>query len=143
MGKTGSGKVIPSAEHSINEMMAIQHSIAEEHVPLLPSVGKVLSPPPDMRVAWNNIILEKEQIYLNEYWIPGHTRTHKGHIVSATQNRAGGSGAPAFESHNHDIDNDYTDEETLTDTLKPGDLVSVYPQRGGQLFLIENKVVKL
>ena len=50
MEKTGDEKVIPSAEHSVNEMVAIQHDIAEEHVPLLPSVGRVLSPPPDIQV---------------------------------------------------------------------------------------------
>ena len=115
--------------------ISIQHDIAEEHVPLLPSVGRVLSPPPDIRVKWNDITLNKEQIYLNEYWLPGHTR----HIVGATSYKGGGSGDAAYESHNHPIDND----ETWTDTLKPGDLVSVYPQAGGQLFLIENRVVKL
>ncbi|WP_443873079.1 DUF2577 family protein, partial [Mitsuokella multacida] len=53
--------------------------------------------------------------------------------------------SPAFrhgecqESHNHPIDND----ETWTDTLKPGDLVSVHPQEGGQSFIIECKLVKL
>lgn len=135
MEKTGDEKVIPSAEHSVNEMVAIQHDIAKEHVPLLPSVGRVLSPPPDIRVKWNDITLSKEQIYLNEYWLPGHTR----HIVGATSYKGGGSGDAAYESHNHPIDND----ETWTDTLRPGDLVSVYPQAGGQLFLIENRVVKL
>ena len=127
--------VIPSAEQSIAEIVNIQHDIAEEHVPLLPGVGKVISPPPALRVAWNNIVIEPERIYLNEYWLPGHTR----HIVGATSYRGGGSGYPAYESHNHPIDND----ETWTDTLKAGDMVSVYPLAGGQLFLIGNKVVKL
>lgn len=128
-------EVIPSAAHSISRIVGINHNIADDHVPLLPSVGRVISPPPDLKVAWNNIVLEKEQIYLNDYWLPGHTR----HIKGETSYRGGGSGDPAYESHNHPIDND----ETWTDTLKPGDLVSVYPQEGGQLFLIENKVVKL
>lgn len=136
-------EVIPSAEQSAAKMVDMQHQIAKEHTPLLPTVGKVLTPPPNLSVAWNDIVITKEQIYLNEYWLPGHTRTHKGHIVSATQDRAGGGGYAEFASHNHDIHNDYTDTETLTDTLKPGDFVSVYPQDGGQLFLIENKVVKL
>ena len=118
-------EVIPSAENSMSKMLAIQHDIAEEHTPLLPSVGKVLTPPPALSVAWNDIVLTPDKLYLNEYWLPGHTR--------------GGSGLPAYESHNHPIDND----ETWTDTLKPGDLVSVYPQEGGQLFIIESKLVKL
>lgn len=134
---------IPSAEESAAKMVHLQHKIAEEHTPLLPTVGRVLTPPPDLSVEWNNIVLTKEQIYLNEYWLPGHTRTHRGHIVSETQPRAGGGGLAEFASHTHDIHNDYTDTETLTDTLKPGDFVSVYPQDGGQLFIIENKLVKL
>ena len=134
---------IPSAEDSAAKIVHLQHQIAQEHTPLLPTVGKVLTPPPNLSVEWNNIVLTKEQIYLNEYWLPGHTRTHRGHIVSETQPRAGGGGMAEYASHTHGIDNDYTDKETLTDTLKPGDFVSVYPQDGGQLFIIENKLVKL
>ena len=134
---------IPSAEESAAKIVHLLHKIAEEHTPLLPTVGKVLTPPPDLSVEWNNIVLTKEQIYLNEYWLPGHTRTHRGHIVSETQPRAGGGGMAEYASHTHNIHNDYTDTETLTDTLKPGDFVSVYPQDGGQLFIIENKLVKL
>lgn len=126
---------IPSAANSAERLVNLQHEIAASHAPLLPSVGKVVSPPPALRVAWNDIVIEPEQIYLNEYWLPGHTR----HIVGETSFRGGGSGLPAYASHNHPIDND----ETWTDTLKVGDLVSVYPQKGGQLFLIESKVIKL
>ena len=118
----------------MSKMLAIQHDIAEEHTPLLPSVGKVLTPPPALSVEWNGIILTPDKLYLNEYWLPGHTR----HIVGETDFRGGGSGDPAYESHNHPIDND----EMWTDTLKPDDLVSLYPQEGGQLFIIESKLVK-
>jgi hypothetical protein len=126
---------IPSAAHSAAMIVNLQHHIADEHKQLTPTVGKVLTPPPNLSVEWNNIVITKEQIYLNEYWLPGHTR----HIVGETDFRGGGSGDPAYESHNHPINND----ETWTDTLKPGDFVSVYPQEGGQLFIIENKLVKL
>ena len=134
---------IPSAEQSAAMLVNLQHQIAKEHTPLLPTVGKVLTSPPNLSVLWNDIVITKEQIYLNEYWLPGHTRTHQGHIVSETQPRSGGGGYAEFASHTHTIDNDYTDSETLTDTLKPGDFVSVYPQDGGQLFIIESKLVKL
>lgn len=128
-------EVIPGAEYSVSQMLSIQHGIAEEHVPPSVSVGVVLTPPPALTVQWNNIVITPDQIYLNDYWLPGHTR----HIVGATSYRGGGSGDPAYESHNHPIDND----ETWTDTLKPGDLVSVHPQEGGQSFVIESKLVKL
>ena len=56
------------------------------------------------------------------------TENHKGHIVSATQYRSGGGGYALFESHNHDIDNDYTDTETTTDSdLKAGYYVAMFP----------------
>lgn len=128
-------EVIPGAEYSVSQMLSIQHGIAEEHVPPSVSVGVVLTPPPALTVQWNNIVITPDQIYLNDYWLPGHTR----HIVGATSYRGGGSGDSAYESHNHPIDND----ETWTDTLKPGDLVSVHPQEGGQSFIIESKLVKL
>lgn len=134
--EAGAGTQIPSAANSAQKIVDTMHGIVQDHAPLMPGIGKVITPPPDIQIAWNNIILTKEQIYINEYWLVGHTRTHKGHIVSGTQ--------PAgHHTHTHGIDNDYTDVETKTDTLKPGDLVSVYPQEGGQLFLVENKVVKL
>lgn len=128
-------EVIPGAEYSVSQMLSIQHGIAEEHVPPSASVGVVLTPPPALTVQWNNIIITPDQIYLNDYWLPGHTR----HVVGATSYRGGGSGDSAYESHNHPIDND----ETWTDTLKPGDLVFVHPQEGGQSFIIECKLVKL
>lgn len=128
-------EVIPGAEYSVSQILSIQHGIAEEHAPPSVSVGVVLTPPPALTVQWNNIVITPDQIYLNDYWLPGHTR----HIVGATSYRGGGSGDPAYESHNHPIDND----ETWADTLKPGDLVSVHPQEGGQSFIIESKLVKL
>jgi hypothetical protein len=65
--------------------------------------------PPDIKVRYNGIILTKEELWISHYLLAGYGRTAKGHLVSATQNRAGGSGDAAYQSHNHDIDNDYTD----------------------------------
>lgn len=128
-------EVIPPAEHSIATILSVNHDIAEEHARPQPSVGVVVTPPPELSVRWNNIVITHEQIYLSDYWLPGHTR----HIVGETSYRGGGSGDAAYESHNHPIDND----ETWTDTLKPGDLVAVHPQEGGQSFIITCKLVKL
>lgn len=119
------------------------HQIAESHVPTAQSVGIVVQPPPDIVVKWNNIELTKENIYIAEYLLVGYRREARGHIVSATQPRGGGSGDAAYASHNHDIDNDYTDDIIYTDTLKPGDLVSVLPCAGSQLYIITDKLVKL
>ena len=134
---------IPSAENSMQKMLGVMHQVAESHVPTAQSVGIVVQPPPDIVVKWNNIELTKENIYIAEYLLVGYRREARGHIVSATQNRSGGSGDAAYASHNHDIDNDYTDDIIYTDTLKPGDLVSVLPCAGSQLYIITDKLVKL
>lgn len=129
---------IPSAEHSVSEIVNTFHGIAEGHRPMQGGLGKIVSPPPDISIQWNGILLTKKDIFLNEYWLQGHRREAKGKIVSGTQ--------PAgHHVHTHGIANPYTDDIIYTDTLKPGDLVSVYPIEfeGEQLFMVESKMVRL
>lgn len=90
-------------------------------------IGTIISPPPDIRISYHGFELDKENVYIDEYWLQGHTRTHKGHIVSETQPRAGGGGYAEFASHTHEIDNDYTDTQTKTDTWEVGDKVLLVP----------------
>jgi len=93
-------------------------------------IGEVVSPPPNIQIKYHGFILKAKDLWIDEYWLQGHTRTHEGHIVSETQPRAGGSGYPEFASHTHDIHNDYTDTETLTDTWAVGDKVLLIPITG-------------
>ena len=96
-------------------------------------IGKVVSPPPNIQIEYNGILLEKEELWINDYLLVGHSRTKQGHIVSATQNRAGGSGDAEYASHNHDIDNDYTDTDITTDTdLKAGFYVALMPMQASE-----------
>lgn len=110
-------------------------------------IGKVITPPPEIQVSYNGIILEKAEIWISEYLLIGYERTAKGHIVSETQPRAGGSGEPAFASHTHDIDNDYTDTVIYTDTLVAGDYVSIMPMMSedgsSQQYIILDKIMHL
>lgn len=131
--------VIPSAAQSVARIVNLQHEIAGQHVPAGPKIGKIVAPPPNIQIAIDNIILNKEQIYINEYWLAGHRREAKGHINSGTQSASCSVGAP----HTHPISNDYTDDIIYTDTLKVGDLVSVYTCEGDQLYIVESKLVKL
>ena len=131
-----SSNEIPPAEQSVAKMIDLQHQIAESHVPHGTSVGKIISPPPDIQIAWNNIILKKERIYIDEYLLAGHTRLAQGHISSKTQE--GG-----HHVHSHDIDNAYEETWILSDTLKEGDLVEVTPLKGDQLFIVKCKLVYL
>ena len=125
----------PPAEHSVAGMVDLMHKVASGARPQGPQLGIVLSPPPEIEIKLNNIILTKKDIYINEHLLPWYVR----HYVGETEYRGGGSGVAAYESHNHPIDNDLT----LTDTLKPGDYVSVYPLEGDQLYFVESKVVRL
>ena len=134
---------IPSAENSMEKMMGIIHGVAQSHVPTAQSVGIVVAPPPDIIVRWILFELSRDFFYIAVFLLIGYRREARGHIVSATQNRSGGAGDAAYASHNHDIDNDYTDDIIYTDTLKPGDLVSVLPCAGSQLYIITDKLVKL
>jgi hypothetical protein len=110
-------------------------------------IGKVITPPPEIKISYNGITLEKEEIWISKYLLVDYERTAKGHIASATQNRAGGGGYAQYESHNHDIDNDYTDNIIYTDTLKPGDYVSIMPMMSedgtSQQYIILDQIVRL
>lgn len=82
-------------------------------------IGYIVSPPPNIKIKYNGYIVTNKYLWIDDYWLPGHTR----HMVGATSYRGGGSGDPAYESHNHPIDND----EQLTDTWAVGDRVAMLP----------------
>lgn len=128
---------IPSASVSASKMVDIMHGIAQDELPRGKQIGIVVNPPPNLEVKLNNIVLTHDQLYVTDSLLSGYTR----HMVGETSNRAGGSGDAQYESHNHPIDND----ETWTDTLRVGDLVSVDPIYGQneQLYHITGRVVKL
>lgn len=136
---------IPSAAHSMAKMVDTIHGIAKGEQPMGMRIGLVKSPFPNLVIRVDNIDITNEQIYLNDYWKPGHHREAEGHIISETQPRSGGGGYAEFASHTHDIHNDYTDTINMTDTLRVGDEVTVFPVygQGEQLYYIGQKVVKL
>lgn len=136
---------IPSAEASVEQIVDIMHGVAQSHVPRSAFIGIVVQPPPNFIIKANNIELTKENAYISKRLLIGYERTARGHLISATQNKAGGSGDAQYESHNHEIDNDYTESFIYTDTLKVGDWVSILPCEGteGQLYIINEEVVKL
>ena len=104
-------------------------------------IGQIESPPPNIVVLYNGMRLDKKFLYIDEYWLQGHERHTKGTIVSATQNRAGGGGDAEFASHNHDVNNDYTENIIMTDTWKEGDHVLLLPVLGDDKKTAEQYVV--
>lgn len=128
---------IPSASQSAAAIVDVMHSVVQGDLPRGAQVGIVVSPPPSLVVKMNNIEITAKDVYCSRYLLPGYTR----HMVGQTNNRGGGSGDAAYESHNHPIDND----ETWTDTLKPGTLVLLIPIYGQdeQLYWMADSGVKL
>lgn len=128
---------IPSASQSAAAIVDVMHSVVQGDLPRGAQVGIVVSPPPSLVVKMNNIEITAKDVYCSRYLMPGYTR----HMVGQTSDRAGGSGDAAYESHNHPIDND----ETWTDTLKPGTLVLLIPiySQNEQLYWLADSGVKL
>lgn len=103
-------KALVSLQRKLSRGAAMQPTIG---------IGYIVSPPPNIKIKYNGYIVTNKYLWIDDYWLPGHTR----HMVGATSYRGGGSGDPAYESHNHPIDND----EQLTDTWAVGDHVAMLP----------------
>jgi hypothetical protein len=57
-----------------------------------------------------------------------------------TESKSGGSGEPAFAAHNHSITG--RKEILIHNDLKPGDEVVLMKQKGGQKYLVLDRLVK-
>lgn len=128
------------------EFLGIMSRISNQNNSPSLQIGRVIAPPPEVKISYNGIILTKEDLWCDHSLLQGYPRTAKGHIVSATQNAAGGGGYAEYASHNHEIDNDYTDSIIMTDTLKVGEFVFLMPfffNDDRQKFAIMGQAVKL
>ena len=115
-------------DEAMSVLFDIVEGVAKNNRSPAVGIGKVISTNP-LKIQYNGIVLDANELWINEYLWTDHSRTTKGetkgHIVSGTQ--------PAgHHVHTHDIDNDYTDiyEDTtiMTDTdLKPGYYVAILP----------------
>lgn len=130
-----------------SQLLGILNGVAKNNQPETIQIGKVLVPPPNIKVQYKDFILEKEDVWISEYLLIGYERTAKGTIVSETQPRSGGGGYSLFASHTHEINNPYTDNIIYTDTLKPGEYVSIMPiqqvEGTTQQYIILDKIVHL
>ena len=130
-----------------SQLFGILNGVAKNNQPETIQIGKVLAPPPNIKVQYKDFVLEKEDVWISEYLLIGYERTAKGVIKSETQPRSGGGGYALFESHTHEINNPYTDNIIYTDTLKPGEYVSIMPiqqvEGTTQQYIILDKIVHL
>lgn len=105
-------------------------------------LAEVVAPPPNIVIKMGDLQVDKDNILIADYLLPGYKRT-------ASQNRTG-----SITSHD-DGDpreyNPYTEIEELThygsieftDTLQAGDIVVAIPTEDGQTYIILAKVVGL
>lgn len=130
-----------------SQLLGILNGVAKNNQPETIQIGKLLAPPPNIKVQYKDFLLEKEDVWISEYLLIGYERTAKGVIKSETQPRSGGGGYALFASHTHEINNPYTDNIIYTDTLKPGDYVSIMPiqqvEGTTQQYIILDKIVHL
>lgn len=130
-----------------SQLLGILNGVAKNNQPETIQIGKVLAPPPNIKVQYKDFLLEKEDVWISEYLLIGYERTAKGVIKSETQPRSGGGGYALFASHTHEINNPYTDNIIYTDTLKTGDYVSIMPiqqvEGTTQQYIILDKIVHL
>ena len=134
-------------ENPFGTILGVMKGVSENSNSPSIQIGKIIEPPPAIKVSYNGIILDKKDVWISEYLLIGYARTGRGHIVSETQPRSGGGGDAEFASHTHAIDNDYTDTIIYTDTLKAGDYVAVMPMMSedgsAQQYIILDKIVHL
>lgn len=133
-------------ENPYDSMLDIMTGAAKAQQKQGAQIGTIVNPPPNIKVSYRGFLLESPELYISEYLLTEYGRTARGHIVSATQNRAGGGGYAEYASHNHEINNDYTDSIIYTDTLKVGDKVTIFPilSEDGtrQEYVITDKIVR-
>ena len=130
-----------------NEILSIMDGVAANNQSPVIGIGQVISPPPNIKISYNGIVLEKDEIWISHYLLVDYPRTARGHIVSQTQKASGGSGMAEYAPHLHQIDDDYTDTIFMTDTLKIGEYVSVMPIQSSdgsnQQYIILDQIVRL
>ena len=47
----------------------------------MPGIGTIVSPPPNLVVSFNGMELNSNFLWVDEYWLQGHYRESKGHII--------------------------------------------------------------
>ena len=103
---------IPPAEQSVNAMINTIHNITQSHMPVEIGIGIVVKPPIDIQIAWNNILLGRENLYIDAFLLKKYARFSKGgmaqkneqgkldvpyakgDIRTNTQTKRGGAGKP-------------------------------------------------
>lgn len=90
--------LIPSAEQSANQIVDVIHTIAENSQPIGIRIGLVLKfEPPEIQIAVDDMVLEKEQLYLDQFLLTGYQRDTSG--TTSMTNVSGGISLGNVDGH--------------------------------------------
>ena len=129
----------------IEILAAMQRQGASTNPPGI-KLAEVVAPPPDIVIKMGDLQVDKDNVRIADYLLPGYTRQANqqstGNIITHVPV------PPGEEPQEYDT---YTQIESLThsgtialsDTLKPGDVVAVMPTTDGQTYIVLAKVVSL
>lgn len=92
-------------------------------------VAKVLKPPPEMEIELRGLVIPKEMLWMDAYWLEKHERTADFNWSS--------------ESGMHDHPDGIDTKIKYKDTFCVGDEVAILPFSTRQQYLVLGKVVKL
>ncbi len=122
-------------------LSAMQRQGASVNPPTI-KLAEVVSPPPDIIIKMGDLQVDKNNILIADYLLPGYKRnmssTSEGDIISHDD------GDPRAYSPYIVLEGlSHSGQITFTDTLKPGDILAVMPTEDGQTYIILARVVRV
>ena len=139
-----------------NRILKIMENRGKMSNPQTIGIALVTSAPPNLKVQYKNIELDKDNIWINESLLDTYirefqTEKSKMNLQGETALALAGVTGQATENptgHKHPIQfqsQDYTAEGKIKfiDTLKKGDKLAILPTEDNQDFIILSKVVRL
>ena len=64
--------MVPSANISVNKIVETLNNIAQANLPISIGIGIIISPPPEIKIAYNNIILDKKDLYIDAFLLKNY-----------------------------------------------------------------------
>ena len=109
------------------------------------SLGKVMTPYPEITIELGDMVLAREELKIADYLAKAYKRKIevKGVLTGKTNSTSGGSGDAAFSGHLHTISDtaSLVGEMMWTDTLNKGDEVLLLPSPNGNTYYVLCKVM--
>lgn len=103
-------------------------------------LAEVIAPPPNLLIKVGDLQVDKKNILIADYLIPGYNRQYsQGGSGTISTKDSGGTSSPytVLESINA------TGKVTLTDTLQKGNVLAVIPTSDEQTYIILARVVSI